>query len=196
MDVERVAVMSVFGHDYKGRKNIPIFSFLTRYFPKALVEVTRVCVAGNAQHNPELPLTDINWARDKSTDQLNTAMRHMIDHATSGPLDEEPPEVLAAMGLEPGESTYHLAKAAWRILAALELEIEARNDAKSKKKLRPGNWGSVVDNIQVNVRRGDSANGPPGNVKLVDGTSACGEHRFDLIADNQYSALYDPRDFP
>lgn len=115
--------MSIFGHDYKGRKNIPIYFFLTRYFPKALVEVTKVCVAGNAQHNPELALTDINWSRGKSTDQLNTAIRHLMDHAIDGPFDQEPPEVLAAIGDEqPG--TYHLAKAAWRVLAALELEIE------------------------------------------------------------------------
>ena len=115
--------MSIFGHDPKGRKNIPIFFFMTRYFPKALVELTRVCVAGNAQHNPELPLFDINWARDKSTDQLNTAMRHLMDHEISGPFDTEPEDVLLAMKSH-GHSTYHLAKAAWRILAALELQIE------------------------------------------------------------------------
>ncbi len=115
--------MSVFGHDPQGRKNVPIFFLITRYFPKALVEVTRVCVAGNAQHNPELPLFDINWSRGKSTDQLNTALRHMIDHAVSGPMDEEPNDVLVAMKAH-SRGTYHLAKAAWRILAALELQIE------------------------------------------------------------------------
>lgn len=117
---------SIFGHDYQQRKNLPIFSFLTRYFPKAMVEVVKVCVAGNAQHNPELPLTDINWSRGKSTDQLNTAMRHLMDHATSGPIDQEPPEVLAAIGAENG-GTYHLAKAIWRIAAELELTIEKRD---------------------------------------------------------------------
>jgi hypothetical protein len=122
--------MSVFGHDPQGRKNIPIFFLITRYFPKALVELTRVCVAGNAQHNPELPLHDINWSRGKSTDQLNTALRHMIDHAVSGPFDQEPNDVLVAMKAH-GHSTYHLAKAAWRILAALELQIE-EDQAKMK----------------------------------------------------------------
>lgn len=119
--------MSIFGADYAARKNIPVFNFLTRYFPKALVEVTKVCVAGNVQHNPELAPTDINWTRHKSADQLNTALRHMIDHATSGPIDAEPPEVLAIIDAA-GETggTYHLAKAAWRILAELELTIEER----------------------------------------------------------------------
>lgn len=123
---------SIFGHDYQGRKNLPIFSFLTRYFPKALVEVTKVCVAGNAQHNKELALTDINWSRGKSTDQLNTAFRHMMDHATNGPFDQEPPEVLAAIGADESTGTYHLAKAAWRILAELELTIERQQAAKQE----------------------------------------------------------------
>jgi Domain of unknown function (DUF5664) len=101
---------SIFGHDYKGRKNIPIYSFLTRYFPKALVAVVNVCVAGNRQHNKDLDPTDIHWAREKSTDQLNTAMRHLLDHGTMGERDDD--------------GQYHLAKAAWRILAELELLIE------------------------------------------------------------------------
>lgn len=152
--------MSIFGHDYKGRKNLPIFHFLTRYFPKALVEVTRVCVAGNAQHNKDLELFDINWSRGKSTDQLNTAMRHMMDHAISGPLDEEPPEVLAALGLAEGESTYHLAKAAWRILAALELQIEEDQERKVKYEKVP----SV--SMKYNLGKGHTWAG-------VDGSTRC-----------------------
>lgn len=112
--------MSIFGSDYKGRKNLPIFNYLTRYFPKATVEIVKVCVAGNVQHNPELDPTDINWSRGKSTDQLNTAMRHMIDHATTGPRDTESLPVQKMIG----GNTYHLAKAAWRIMAELELQIE------------------------------------------------------------------------
>lgn len=112
---------SIFGHDYKGRKEIPVYSYLTRYFPKALVAIVRVCVAGNKQHNKDLDPIDIHWARDKSTDQLNTALRHIMDHGTMGPLDDD------------GE--YHLAKAAWRINAALELQIEADKAAKKIPKI-------------------------------------------------------------
>lgn len=119
--------MSIFGQDYKGRKNIPIFTFLTSYFPKAMVELTKVCVAGNMQHNPETEPTAIFWARGKSMDQLNTALRHMMDHAITGAFDEEPPEVQAYIG----GNTRHLAKAAWRILAELELSIE--RDIKEEK---------------------------------------------------------------
>lgn len=113
---------SIFGNDYKGRKEIPVYFYLTRYFPKALVAIVRVCVAGNKQHNKDLDPADIHWARGKSTDQLNTALRHIMDHGTMGPLDDD------------GE--YHLAKAAWRIKAALELQIE-EDQAKANPEVRP-----------------------------------------------------------
>lgn len=78
------------------------------YFPDALAAVAQVSKVGNDQHNPGEPL---HWARGKSMDQLNTAFRHMIDHGTGNVYDD-------------GGKTRHLAKAAWRILAALQLSIE------------------------------------------------------------------------
>jgi len=104
---------------YDARKAIPLFDFLTKYFPLAIVEVTRIAVAGNAQHNPGEPL---HWARGKSMDQLNTAMRHIFDHGMGTVYDTEPPEVEAAIG----GKTMHLAKAAWRLLAEIQLLCEAR----------------------------------------------------------------------
>jgi Domain of unknown function (DUF5664) len=94
----------------KERKALPIFTFLTKYFPDAIVAMVNVSVQGNIQHNPELAPADIKWARGKSTDQLNTAMRHMWDHGTGTTRDSD--------------GQYHLAKAAWRILAQLQLTIE------------------------------------------------------------------------
>jgi hypothetical protein len=94
--------------DYHARKALPLYSFLTGYFPDAIVEMVKVSVAGNQQHNPGEPL---HWARGKSTDQLNTAMRHIFDHAVQ-PVDTD--------------GTYHLAKAAWRLLAELQLICEAK----------------------------------------------------------------------
>jgi len=98
----------------KERKALPVFTFLTRYFPDAILAMVRVSVAGNIQHNPELAPTDIKWAREKSTDQMNTAFRHMWDHATGTKLDTD--------------GQYHLAKAAWRLLAELQLTIEHDQD--------------------------------------------------------------------
>lgn len=93
--------------DYKARKALPVFDGLLMYFPKACLAVASVSVAGNAQHNPGEKL---HWAREKSTDQMNTLVRHAMDHG---------------MGtIKDTDGTYHMAKVAWRALAELELTIE------------------------------------------------------------------------
>jgi hypothetical protein len=89
------------------RKARPVYSGVLKYFPDALLAVAAISQLGNDQHNPGEPL---HWARHKSTDQLDAAIRHLIDHAKGTPTDAD------------GGS--HLAKAAWRVLAELQLEIE------------------------------------------------------------------------
>jgi len=96
--------------DDKTRKSLPIFDGVMMYFPDALLAVAAVSVAGNDQHNPGEPL---RWNRAKSMDQMNTALRHMMDRGMGNHWDGD-------VG-----STLHLAKAAWRILAQLQLDIEA-----------------------------------------------------------------------
>lgn len=93
--------------DYASRKALPIFDGVLMYFPDAIAAVAAVSVAGNSQHNPGEKL---HWAREKSTDQLNTAQRHMMDHGMGNVRDTD--------------GTYHIAKAAWRLLAELQLTIE------------------------------------------------------------------------
>jgi hypothetical protein len=97
----------LFPDDAQGRKNHPVFTGFLMYFPDAIAAIARVSKKGNDQHNPGEPL---HWAREKSTDQMDTASRHMMDHGTGTVLDTD------------GE--YHLAKAAWRICAELQLTIE------------------------------------------------------------------------
>jgi hypothetical protein len=93
------------------RKALPILTFLCGYFPDAIVELTRLCVQGNIQHNPELAPTDIKWAREKSADQLNTAFRHIFERK---------------LGIiKDADGQYHSIKAAWRNLAQAQLDIEA-----------------------------------------------------------------------
>ena len=89
------------------RKALPLWTFLTEFFPDAIIELVRVAQAGNEQHSPGEPL---HWARGKSMDQLNTAARHLWDHSTGAVKDTD--------------GMYHLAKAAWRVLAELQLRIE------------------------------------------------------------------------
>ena len=94
--------------DDAGRKALPVFRGPLMYFPDAFLAIAAVCKAGNDQHNPGQPL---HWAREKSTEQMDTALRHMMDHGTGNTRDVD--------------GTYHLAKAAWRLLAELQLTIEA-----------------------------------------------------------------------
>lgn len=90
--------------DPKERKGIPICTGVLDYFPLALAEVAKVSKAGNDQHNPGQPL---HWARGKSTDFADTILRHMIERGT---VDTD--------------GQRHTAKAAWRILAMLQIELE------------------------------------------------------------------------
>jgi hypothetical protein len=98
--------------DDAARKALPILTYLTEYFPDATLAEVGVAVVGNAQHNPGEPL---HWARGKSMDQLNTAMRHIWDHKTGTTKDTD--------------GQYHLAKAIWRLKAELQLLIESDNAA-------------------------------------------------------------------
>lgn len=94
--------------DNKARKALPLWDFLMQYFPDAFVEVCKVAVVGNNQHNPGEPL---HWAREKSTDQMNTAFRHLFDYGRGTKLDVD--------------GVLHLAKAIWRLSAQLQLDVEA-----------------------------------------------------------------------
>ncbi len=94
--------------DDKERKKVPIWAGVLMYFPDALAAIAEISRLGNEQHNPGEPL---HWAREKSTDQLNTALRHMMDYGVGNTID-------------PVDGGRHLAKAAWRVLAELQLSIE------------------------------------------------------------------------
>jgi hypothetical protein len=94
--------------DDKSRKELELWTFLMEYFPDAWLEVVRVAVQGNKQHNAGQPL---HWARHKSTDQMNTAFRHLFDYGSGIKRDTD--------------GQYHLAKNIWRTMAQLQLDIEA-----------------------------------------------------------------------
>lgn len=114
----------LFPEDDKARKMVPLFAYLTRYFPKAHREVTKVCVVNNVRYNPDRAPADISWARGKSPDQLGSAFRHMMEREVDGKVFEAvPPDVAKLTGIE---RVYVLAEAMWRLGAALEQDIEAQ----------------------------------------------------------------------
>lgn len=146
--------------DYAARKALPIYDFLTKYFPLAIVEIVKVAVVGNEQHNPGEPL---HWARSKSADQLNTAMRHLFDHGMGQERDD-------------GGKTLHLAKAAWRLLAEIQLICERACNHDSGSRLRSkgliscGDCGAVLADDRRPVADRPSADpiGPAGDRPICD----------------------------
>lgn len=91
--------------DPTSRKEIPLARGFLDYFPDAAAEVAHLSYVGNQQHNPG---EDLHWARDKSDDHADCAVRHLIDR-----------------GERDTDGMRHTAKLAWRALALLQLEIEA-----------------------------------------------------------------------
>jgi hypothetical protein len=90
--------------DPKERKKIPLWSGLLQYFPDALIAIANLSYIGNEQHNPGERL---HWAREKSADQEDTLLRHLMEKGT---VDTD--------------GVRHSTKAAWRALAVLQLELE------------------------------------------------------------------------
>jgi len=90
------------------RKRFPIASGFMDYFPDAIAAIANLSFVGNKQHNPGQPL---HWAREKSTDEADTMLRHFLQRGT---LDKD--------GIR------HTVKMAWRALALLQKEIEAAQE--------------------------------------------------------------------
>lgn len=90
--------------DPKERKEYPIARGVLDYFPDAIAEVAHVSLVGNNQHNAGQPL---HWAKEKSTDEADALLRHLIER---GSFDSD--------GIR------HSAKVAWRALALLQRELD------------------------------------------------------------------------
>lgn len=95
--------------DSATRKGQPVAMGVLAYFPKSLIAISEVSRRGNEKHNPGDPL---RWAREKSTDEANACVRHIIDALAEGPLAVD------------AEGVPHLHSAAWRMLAWLERVLE------------------------------------------------------------------------
>lgn len=83
---------------------MPICTGVLDYFPLALAAVAHASYVATEQHHPGEPM---HWQRDKSTDHADCLLRHLVERGT---IDSD--------------GVRHSAKAAWRALALLQLEIE------------------------------------------------------------------------
>ena len=93
------------------RKATPIFSGFISYFPNAIKDVARLSLIANSQHHPDKPL---HWDMNKSKDELDSCMRHLIDYASGVETDDD--------------GVLHLAKCAWRMMAMLERTLTDKLD--------------------------------------------------------------------
>jgi hypothetical protein len=101
-----------------------VFSGVLRYFPDALLEVAHCSWVGNEQHNPGQSL---HWAKEKSTDEPDALVRHLM---SAGTLDTD--------------GVRHSAKVAWRALALLQREIEAEQAASQPDPAYTGGYQQSV----------------------------------------------------
>jgi hypothetical protein len=92
--------------DSASRKMIPLFWGCLAYFPGAFAALADVSFVGNEKHNPG---QELHWARGKGGNNLDECVRHLVD-ALKEKFDTD--------------GQRHLAKAFWRLGAALQLEIE------------------------------------------------------------------------
>lgn len=104
---------SLASSESESRKGQPVYTGVVKYFPDALKYVSKVSKKGNDQHHSDKPL---HWDKNKSTDNEDALVRHLIDHSQD-PVDDD--------GL------LHLGKVAWRALAALQIHLE--NDKRNTK---------------------------------------------------------------
>lgn len=70
--------------DAQKRKDIPVYTGFIKYFPDAIAAVAAHSFASNEQHNPG---TECHWDRAKSTDEMDSLMRHVLDGAPLQPKD-------------------------------------------------------------------------------------------------------------
>jgi len=93
--------------DAETRKAIPVYRGFVQYFPDAIAAVAQLSQLANDQHNPGQPL---HWAKEKSTDELDAMMRHLLDSQSEERDDE---------------GVLHMVKVAWRAMANLQRMADA-----------------------------------------------------------------------
>lgn len=103
---------------HEQRKATPIFRGVCMYFPKALAYISQVSLQGNKQHHPDTPL---HWDKNKSTDEADALLRHLIDGGPDGTILDD-------------DGILHVGKTAWRALAYLERTLDKLETVHKQKK--------------------------------------------------------------
>jgi hypothetical protein len=118
--------------EYDARKNFPLLTVLTAYFPDAIEALVELCKKGQVQHKidgPEVAKTNpfylpgdrVAWDRSKSTEELETLMRHLWDHTRAKRGDKN--------DMVDTDGVLHIVKVLWRAAAEAQKTIEAMRQA-------------------------------------------------------------------
>ena len=91
------------------RKQIRAFMGFLVYFPDATALVALLSKTANDQHNPGQPM---HWAKDKSKEELDSLVNHLLDIASKGELSQDADGMLDAI------------KVAWRGMANLQRLVD------------------------------------------------------------------------
>jgi N-acetyl-anhydromuramyl-L-alanine amidase AmpD len=95
-------IKSPLPEDSSARKEVPLVRGLLDYFPAALAAVAHHSYISNEKHNPG---QDMHWSRGKSADHEDALLRHVMERDLEG--------------------------AAWRALAALQMQLEEEGAPKA-----------------------------------------------------------------
>ena len=87
------------------RKAAPVDSGFLKYFPDAIMEVSRLSKSGNDKHNPGMAL---QWSKGKSNDHGDCLVRHQMEVGT----------------IDPDTGFDHAVAVAWRAMAQLQILLE------------------------------------------------------------------------
>lgn len=138
--------MSYIPEDDKARKGLPLFAFITGYFPKTIREMCKVSVVNNVRYNPDKSPTDINWNKSKSTDQLGSSLRHMLEMKIDGKVFEAvPADVAEKTGID---KVFVAAENAWRACAHAENVIDKWEQEQAAK------VGPITSSYTPTITRG------------------------------------------
>ena len=91
--------------DDRIRKMVRAFQGFVTYFPDAIALVAYLSRVANDQHNPG---ERMHWAKEKSQDELDSLMNHVLDIGSKGELSQDADGVLDAI------------KVGWRGMANLQ----------------------------------------------------------------------------
>lgn len=96
------------------RKAQPVARGFLYYFPDAIKKVAELSLIANEQHNKG---EHLHWAKEKSTDEADALLRHLIDAGENWDNVDD-------------DGVLHATKVAWRGMALLQRVLD-RKESKS-----------------------------------------------------------------